>query len=105
MDVGELEKQFKTSGLNPAEIAVFGGEPTLHPDFVDIYKTLDRLFPNACKSVVTNGYGKAVEKLEQLSKYNRNVITCVSIDGDRETHNFHRGRDDSYDYALQSLAV
>ncbi len=104
MDVNELEKQFKGSGLNPAEIAVFGGEPTLHPHFVDIYKTLDKLFPNACKSVVTNGYGKSAQKLEALSKYNPNVITCVSVDGDRETHNSHRGKD-SYDSALQTLAV
>ena len=78
MDVGELEKQFKESGLNPAEIAVFGGEPTMHPNLVDIYKTLDKLFPNACKAIVSNGYGKAPEKLEELGKYNNRIITnCV----------------------------
>lgn len=105
LDISELEKQFKASNIQPNEIAVFGGEPTLHPDLVGVYRVLDKLFPNACKSIVTNGFNKAKEKLLELSKYSKKIITCVSVDGDRETHNRHRGNDDSYDDALATLAI
>ena len=105
IDPDEFIEQFKKSGVDYPLFAVYGGEPTLHPKIVYFYEKLEESFPDVAKSIVTNGYGKAHKILKELSVVNKNLITCVSIDGTRDRHDAHRGVAGSYDYALNSMDI
>ena len=105
IDVDEFIAQFKQSGINYPLFAIYGGEPTLHPKLVYLYERLEQVYPDAVKSIVTNGYGKASKVLKELSIVNRNLITCVSIDGHDKLHDKHRGVFGSYDDAIKSMDV
>lgn len=48
--------KFWSNYLDPEEVTVFGGEPLLHPQFIDWCKTLRKLWPNAGLRINTNGY-------------------------------------------------
>jgi len=48
--------QFWSEKLDPEEVTVFGGEPLLHPQFIDWCLALRRFWPNAGLRVNTNGY-------------------------------------------------
>lgn len=105
IDPDEFVSQFKQSGVNYPTFAIFGGEPTLHPRLVYLYERLQDNFPNAVKSIVTNGYGKASKVLKQLSQVSADIVTCISIDGQRDKHDNHRGVIGSYDDAINSMDV
>jgi organic radical activating enzyme len=44
------------SCVSPAVIAVFGGEPCLHPRLIDICKHIRLAWPNSVIRLITNGY-------------------------------------------------
>jgi len=47
---------FWANKLDPENIHVFGGEPLLHPQFIDWCITIKKLWPNTNLKVYTNGY-------------------------------------------------
>lgn len=42
--------------LDPTIVTVFGGEPLLHPQFVEWYKAIKHYFPDSTPRINTNGY-------------------------------------------------
>ena len=105
IDPDEFVKQLLVSGIRYPTIAMFGGEPTLHPKICEFYAKVSAAFPTAPKSIVSNGFGKAPEVFKELSKVSIYLITCISIDGRREKHDEHRGVIGSYDSAIKSMDV
>lgn len=105
IDPDEFVKQLLESGINYPTIAMFGGEPTLHPKFVELYYKLQCAFPEVAKSVVSNGFGKAAQVFKEMSTVSPNLITCISIDGKRKKHDAHRGVVGSYDDAIKTMDV
>lgn len=51
--------------LEPDLVTVFGGEPCLHPDLVDICKVLRAAWPRARLRLITNGY--LLDRFDPLS--------------------------------------
>lgn len=86
--------------FNVGAIIITGGEPTLHPDFIDI---IDR----ACKKypfVIVNSNGTfdkyvANDLLDRMSK---NLFVQISLDGTRTMHDTLRGNG-SYDKAIDNI--
>jgi len=82
------------------EINLSGGEPTLHPDFLDIVKY--------CKDnnfiVGFTSNGQFDEKISK--KVSRYIDGCaISIHGFRDTHNRIVNKKDSFDQALKNLEI
>lgn len=64
--IGWLE--YWATKLDPEEVTIFGGEPLLHPQFVDWCKTIRKLWPNAGLRINTNGYylDKIFDQVDEL---------------------------------------
>ena len=86
--------------IKPKKIILIGGEPTLHPNFVDIVQLL---YQNNFKiSVVSNGYGfsnlkivkKVIDKIKNIS---------ISIEGTNKTHNKIVRNNLAYDSIINSI--
>lgn len=77
-----------------AMITLTGGEPTLHPDFMDMVEFSSHLFKKVC--LTTNGsFDRDIAM--SLEKYMRdNLYVQISLDGTRDFHNKLRG-----DYAFE----
>lgn len=81
-------------------IAITGGEPLLREDLEDcgrqIYK---KGFP---WGIVSNGYLLTAKRLVSLIRSGLRSVT-VSLDGLQDTHNWLRGKNDSFQKALQAI--
>jgi MoaA/NifB/PqqE/SkfB family radical SAM enzyme len=79
------------------EVRLTGGEPTLHPQFLDILHTFQEA--GVYVSIASNGVicPRILDALAETGGY---WLIC-SLDGDRETHNGYRG--DTYDRILANL--
>jgi MoaA/NifB/PqqE/SkfB family radical SAM enzyme len=87
-DIENWTKQFKY-------ISLTGGEPTLHPNFTEIVKELKehRVFVHVAHN------GTQLDRIKGSIKYIDGI--SISLDGNRETHNRHRGRD-IYDQVIET---
>lgn len=89
--------------LGVKRIQLTGGEPTMHPNFVDILNLCieNEIFVN----VITNGFGiskSCKDALKTLGpKYG---VVQVSIDGTREVHDKVRNKKGSYDSAAKLIS-
>ena len=79
------------------EVRLTGGEPTSHPDFIEILHSFQE--ENVYVSVATNGVFD-VRTRDALAE-EKNIWLICSIDGNRETHNKYRGN--TYDVILKNL--
>lgn len=79
------------------EVRLTGGEPTIHPDFKEIFTAFRN--NNVYVSVATNGLWKK-EILDFLITQ-KNIWLIVSIDGNKEVHN--KVRNNSYDRIIQNI--
>lgn len=86
----------------PPFVAITGGEPLLRKDLTLIGKTLTS--NNIKWGIVTNGYLLDETKMDELIDSGIESMT-ISLDGDRESHNFLRNDDKSYDRALNALKI
>lgn len=77
-------------------IILSGGEPLLHPNFVDACGIIRKL--NGHVSLSTNG----ILIPKYIHTFHKNDGIQVSADGDREAHDFIRGRG-SYEKAVRAL--
>lgn len=80
------------------EVRLTGGEPTSHPDFIEILHKFQE--ENVYVSVATNGVFEM--RIRDALAEERNLWLICSIDGTRETHNRFRGN--TYDTILKNLS-
>ena len=92
MDIAEFMGE---NGL--IEVRLTGGEPTTHPDFLDILHRFRQA--GVYVSVATNGIVNK-KTLEALCEENNLYVIC-SVDGNRETHN--RYRPGTFDKIISNL--
>jgi radical SAM protein with 4Fe4S-binding SPASM domain len=81
-------------------LVLTGGEPMLHPDF---YLIIRAIHANGMRwGLVSNGYEMDRKAVELLQRYGMNSIT-FSLDGLEESHNWLRGKLDSFSRAMQAI--
>jgi radical SAM protein with 4Fe4S-binding SPASM domain len=93
--VMQMVKFMAQHGL--AEVRLTGGEPTLHPHFIEILDSFQSA--GVYVSVATNGV-MARRTLEALAKARGYWLVC-SLDGEPTTHNSYRG--DTYGKIMRNL--
>ena len=85
-------RETETKGIRWESLHILGGEPTLHPDFVEIVLTLDEWFqrhsPETDLKVITNGVSKLtksnIEKIPERWHYDNSF----KIDFQKATSHF-----------------
>lgn len=93
----EFKKNFDREDTSNIELVITGGEPTLHPKFVEFVKYSSKKFKKVL--IATNGtHNSYVEEIKDI----KNLIFQISLDGDRETHNRIRGKE-SFDKILETV--
>ncbi|MBN2359802.1 MAG: radical SAM protein [Deltaproteobacteria bacterium] len=81
-------------------LCVTGGEPFCAPDFEQILRGLGRC--DLAWGLVTNGYALTEKNLQRAVDHGVQTIT-VSLDGLRESHDWLRDRDGSFERALAGI--
>jgi len=90
--------------INPNEvlIAITGGEPLMRKDLEQCGKELfDRGFP---WGIVSNGYLLTKTRLISLLESGLRSVT-ISLDGLQDSHNWLRGKDQSFEKALNAIGL
>lgn len=80
-------------------IEISGGEPLIRNDLEDIVDIISKKRMMSC--LLTNGY-YLPENINILNKLNQ---VCISLDGEKITHDKMRGLDYSYDKVIESLSI
>jgi radical SAM protein with 4Fe4S-binding SPASM domain len=89
------------SAFNPKPVIVLtGGEPLLHPEFEAVMEKLHAL--RFRWGLVSNGYGLDERVVDLMIVQGLNSIT-ISLDGTRDSHNWLRGKSDSYAGAIRAI--
>jgi radical SAM enzyme (rSAM/lipoprotein system) len=87
---------------NKVMIAITGGEPLVRNDLEECgQKFYERGFP---WGIVSNGYLLSANRLSALCKSGLRSIT-ISLDGLQESHDWLRGKKDSFQKALQAIQL
>lgn len=94
-----LEEIYKIWG-NSVGIAITGGEPLIHPNFNKILNILKKY--NYHWSLATNGLFLTTKIIKNIKEKGCNAIT-ISLDGNKETHDFQRGKKDSFEEVLKKI--
>jgi len=82
--LGVLKKEIDLmKSMRFEEIELSGGEPTIHPDFIEIIKYIDSIGLKA--SFVTNAFELNLNVLKELKPYLNDIL--ISIQGYQENHN------------------
>ncbi len=84
----------------PPTLVLTGGEPILHPDFRRIIEKIHSI--GMRWGLVTNGYNINARKIELLEKNGIQSIT-ISLDGSRQSHNWLRGKSDSFRKTIKAM--
>ena len=79
-----------------------GGEPTIHPDLLEIVDYGGRL--GIYQVLFTNGHFLNKEYVDALKRANVNTV-LVSLHGDAETHNKLTGHSSAYEKALNGISL
>ena len=96
---GQLSKQYNP---NKTMIVLTGGEPLLRDDLEECGKKLyQQGYP---WGIVTNGYLFTKERFDSLLNSGLRSIT-ISLDGFSESHNWLRGRNDSWEKAVKAIQM
>jgi organic radical activating enzyme len=88
--------EFWSDRLDPEEVTVFGGEPLLHPQFIDWCVAIRKYWPNAGLRINTNGYylNKLFDKIPDLFTEHIQPQFIISI---------QTGHDPYYSMVLQNV--
>ncbi len=86
LDYEEFSSVFSSEVYKNMEMVITGGEPTLHPKFVDIVHLASKYF----KSVLVASNGTTDYYIEDLKNL-KNLIFQISLDGNLNAHNLIRG--------------
>ena len=100
LTVEELRKAFSDPFMSDVEyILVTGGEPSLRPDIIEVFKTLHDCCPKAILQLSTNGI--AVNKIKEIvagcMDYHIKLDVGLSVDGVNEKHDTMRGIPGNFD--------
>jgi sulfatase maturation enzyme AslB (radical SAM superfamily) len=73
--------QFWSKRIKPKSITLFGGEPLLHPNFVEWVSTIKRFWPDSGVNVNTNGYylDRIYTKIPELFNASMTLSMIISI--------------------------
>lgn len=93
----EFKEIFDKENTSDIEIVITGGEPTLHPDFINFIKYSLKKFKKVL--IATNG---VVNRYIDSIKDMENIIFQISLDGNRESHDRIRGRK-SFDKIIETI--
>jgi radical SAM enzyme (rSAM/lipoprotein system) len=97
-----LDKVSKQYNPSKVMIAITGGEPLVRKDLEECGQKLHgRGFP---WGIVSNGYLLTAERLSSLCRSGLRSIT-ISLDGLQESHNWLRGKGDSFQKAIQAIQL
>jgi len=86
--------------LGGEKVIFTGGEPTIKKDFVSIIKEIMRL--GLKYAFISNGLFIGREVFQEIVK-NKPYTVRVSIDGDKDLHNYIRGCESSFQQCLESV--
>lgn len=98
------ELELLTQQINearPSHVCICGGEPMIRKD--DVYGFIRRIRP-IVKSInmVSNGYFIGSEEAMKLKETGIDLVQ-ISIDGLKDSHNWLRGNECSYDRAINAI--
>lgn len=93
----EISNDFPVSKVM---ICLTGGEPLIHPDFFEIVNEVNKL--GFSWGMTTNGTLISDEIALELKKSKIGSIT-LSIDGVKDTHNWFRNREGSYELVVDAI--
>lgn len=87
------------------DINISGGEPTLHPQLVDIVRTLRRACPKAQITISTNGFLTSLitKRIAEIQTFYPEIGVRISIDGVGEKHEEIRRIPHGYAKCLATL--
>ena len=100
-EVKKLINELKAMGVFRVKIG--GGEPLLHPNFWEIVDVFNEA--KITVSTSTNGVFVSADPGLAIKFFEKRVKVSVSIDGDREMHNYIRGINSSYDMAVKAIEI
>lgn len=86
----------------PFTVVITGGEPLLRPDLPEIGKTLRKR--GVGWGIVSNGWLYDKEMHQRLMEAKMGALT-ISLDGLQEEHDWMRGRNGSYDRAINAISI
>jgi len=84
-------------------VKIGGGEPILHPDFWKIVDAFNEA--RITVSTSTNGVLISLDPSLATKFFEKRVKVSVSIDGDKDMHNYIRGQENSYDMAVKAIEI
>lgn len=97
MNLEEFSELLNNEDFSDMELVVTGGEPTLHPYFIEFVKKASSHFHKVL--IATNGTTSYyIDELKDL----KNVTFQISLDGDEESHDNIRGIG-SYNKTLKTI--
>ncbi len=103
METGKLLEiliQLKRIGVRIVELT--GGEPLMHPDFLDIVDFVGREFENF--AVVSNGVLWTQRHVDQVARYKDHVTVQIDLDGpNAEIHQKVRVTSRSFERAVETI--
>lgn len=86
-------------------INITGGEPFLRDEIVDILKVIHDLTPKSRIVISTNGLltERIIKKVSAIKAFHEKIGVGISIEGTETTHNAVRGRESSYQKAIDTV--
>jgi MoaA/NifB/PqqE/SkfB family radical SAM enzyme len=101
--IKRLEKR-KEELLKGDILYLSGGEPTLHPRFIDILQYINKQFPDLRIMLLTNGRTLCYESLPQMLSIINNLSLAVSLHGpNAEIHDRITGVPGSFEQACRGI--
>lgn len=84
----------------PKRITLTGGEPTLHPDFIEFVNCVSR---TSSLAISSNGLQPAL--LSQALEIADNSVIQISLHGDEKQHDAFVGKSGAFQAALESIKI
>ncbi|MGB7444679.1 MAG: nif11-class peptide radical SAM maturase 3 [Coleofasciculaceae cyanobacterium] len=94
----EMVRQLAEVGIK--EVTLIGGEAFLRPDWLEISQAITKA--GMVCGMTTGGYGITLETASRMKEAGIKVVS-VSVDGLEATHNRLRGRNNSWQWAFETM--
>jgi uncharacterized radical SAM superfamily Fe-S cluster-containing enzyme len=103
--INEMVKTLERSEGEPAVVMLSGGEPTIHPDFLEIVQNIT---DSKVKKIIINSNGlkfaSSKEFVKKLKSINDKITVYLQFDGfDPETNQMIRGEDGLLDKKMKAI--
>ncbi|ACK68892.1 Radical SAM domain protein [Gloeothece citriformis PCC 7424] len=94
-----LVQQLAEVGIK--EVTLIGGEAFLRPDWLEIAKAISQA--GMLCGMTTGGYGITLDTAQKMKEAGIKMVS-VSMDGLETTHNYLRGKKDSWQWAFKTMS-